>query len=201
MKNTTIATALSLIALASPFANAYQKGDIIVRAGVASVQPNDSVTGTLKTLNGAVKSNTQLGLTASYMLSDKVGIELLAATPFKHDITSNGNKIGSTKQLPPTLSLQYYPMDAKSALQPYVGLGVNYTAFFEEKSTLGDLKLDNSWGVSAQLGADYAISEHVVLNAAMWYIDIDTKAKLGSANIGTVSVDPWVYMVGVGYKF
>ena len=201
MKNTTIATALSLIALASPFANAYQAGDIIVRAGVASVQPNDSVTGTLKTLNGGVKSDTQLGITASYMLSDKIGIELLAATPFKHDVTSNGSKIGETKQLPPTLSLQYYPMHSNSALQPYLGLGINYTAFFEEKSTLGDLKLENSWGASVQAGVDYAISEHVVLNAAMWYIDIDSKAKLGSTDIGTVSVDPWVYMVGVGYKF
>lgn len=201
MKNTLISAAIGATLLVSPIANAYQNGDVIVRAGVASVQPNDSVTGTLKTLNAGVKSDTQLGLTATYMFSDKFGVELLAATPFKHKITANGSEIGETKQLPPTLSLQYYPMDAGSAYQPYVGVGLNYTAFFEEKSSLGELKLDNSWGASIQAGIDYQINDHMLLNTAVWYIDIDTDAKLNSANIGTVSVDPWVYMVGIGYKF
>ncbi|MCO4759351.1 MAG: outer membrane beta-barrel protein, partial [Oceanospirillaceae bacterium] len=125
----------------------------------------------------------------------------LAATPFKHNITANGAKIGDTKQLPPTLSLQYYPMDTQSALQPYVGVGVNYTTFFSEESTLGNLKLDDSWGLAAQAGVDYAVSDNVVLNAAVWYIDIDSDASLNGADIGTVEIDPWVYMVGVGYKY
>lgn len=201
MKYALIGAAISATILASPIANAYQSGDIIVRAGIASVQPDDSVTGTLKTLKGGVGSDTQLGLTATYMFNDKFGIELLAATPFKHKITSNGSEIGETKQLPPTLSLQYYPMGASSVYQPYVGVGLNYTAFFDEKSSLGEMELDNSWGASVQAGIDYQINDHMLLNAAVWYIDIDTDAKLNGANIGTVSVDPWVYMVGVGYKF
>ena len=86
-----------------------------------------------------------MGLTATYMFSDKFDVELLAATPFKHQITANGNELGETKQLPPTLSLQYYPMGAGSAYQPYFGIDLNYTAFFDEKSSLGELKLDDSW--------------------------------------------------------
>lgn len=201
MKNTLIAAAISAVVLSSTFANAYEGGDIIVRAGVASVQPNDSATGTLKTLNAGVGSNTQLGLAGTYMLSDKIGVELLAATPFKHKITSNGSYIGETKQLPPTLTLQYYPMGGNSAYQPYVGVGLNYTAFFDEKSTLGDIELDNSWGASAQVGIDYRVSERMLLNAALWYTDIDTDVTLNGANVGTVKVDPWVYMVGIGYRF
>ncbi|MGB1236761.1 MAG: OmpW/AlkL family protein [Pseudomonadales bacterium] len=201
MKNALLCAAISAAILNAPQLRAHQSGDLIVRAGLASVQPNDSASGTLGSLNAGVKSNSQLGLTATYMLSDHLGLELLAATPFTHDITSNGSVIGETKQLPPTLSVQYYPMQASSAYQPYVGVGVNYTAFFEEQSSLGNLELDDSWGASVQAGIDYHISDNVLLNAAVWYIDIDTDAKLNGNSVGTVSVDPWVYMIGVGYKF
>lgn len=200
MKNALITAAISAAVIASPLANAYEGGDIIVRAGIASVQPNDSVTGTLDTLNASVGSDSQLGLTATYMFSDKLGLELLAATPFKHKIGLDG-ATAEAKQLPPTLSLQYYPMAAESPYQPYLGLGVNYTKFFEEKSSLGNLELDDSWGASVQAGIDYKISEHMLLNAAVWYMDIDTDATLNGADIGSAEVDPWVYMVGVGYKF
>ena len=69
-------------------------------------------------------------------------------------------------------------MEASSAFQPYVGIGVNYTAFFDEgvSSDLeaafgsGDLELDDSIGLAAQVGFDYAIDEHWLLNASVWYI-------------------------------
>lgn len=204
MKKTAVSTLIGAVVLAaSSAASAYEAGDIIVRAGLASVQPTETMEAgsTLDTLNGGLGNDEQLGITASYMLTDQVGLELLAATPFKHNITANGAKIGDTKHLPPTLSLQYYPMDTQSALQPYVGVGVNYTTFFSEESTLGDLKLDDSWGLAAQAGVDYAVSDNVVLNAAVWYIDIDSDASLNGGDIGTVEIDPWVYMVGVGYKY
>ena len=103
-------------------AQAYEAGDLIVRAGAVTVDPNTSAT--TPTLNGAplygtnvnVGSDTQLGLTLAYMITPAIGVELLAATPFQHDIRGNlgttaalgTNDLGSTKQLPPTLSLQYY---------------------------------------------------------------------------------------------
>ena len=199
---------------------AYEAGDIIIRAGVASVQPDESssaleINGTTAPGTGAgVDGDEQLGLTGTYMLTSNIGIGLLAATPFEHDISANGLGLeaGDTKQLPPTLTLQYFPMEASSAFQPYVGIGVNYTAFFDEgvSSDLeaafgsGDLELDDSIGLAAQVGFDYAIDEHWLLNASVWYIDIDTEAdfKFDAVRIqADVDIDPWVYMVGVGYKF
>ena len=51
---------------------------------------------------------------------------------------------------------------------------------------------------------DYQLTDHLLFNAAVWYADIDTKATADSA-LGRVKVDvdidPWVYMVGLGYKF
>jgi len=200
---------------------AYEAGDIILRAGIASVQPDESssnleINGIAEPGTGAgVDNNEQLGLTGTYMLTSNLGIGLLAATPFEHDLTANGLGVdaGSTKHLPPTLTLQYFPMDSASDFQPYVGIGVNYTAFFDEKvdSELegvlgnGDLELDDSIGLALEAGFDYAIDEHWVLNAAVWYIDIETSADFkfdsGSRVKADVDIDPWVYMAGIGYKF
>ncbi|GAA4651949.1 outer membrane beta-barrel protein [Kistimonas scapharcae] len=220
------AAVMAVVAALSGPAMAYQAGDVIVRAGAATVDP-DVDSGKLKA-NGAVvnpadpttvdvDSDTQLGLSMTYMLDDKFGIELLAATPFQHTIKTKGGlaslgKLADVKHLPPTLTLQYYPMDSSSAFQPYVGLGLNYTTFFDEefkgsnKTAFRGLELKDSWGLAAQLGADYRIDDNWSVNAAVWYVDIDTEAKFKSADGTTkykvdVELDPMVYMVGVAYKF
>jgi len=228
MRKSIFAVSLLAAALVSPLANAYQQGDMILRAGAATVSPNDNSSGltnsSLGSLTGdvTVGSDTQLGLTFAFMLQDHLGLELLAATPFTHEVKMKNSsdlggalngKLGEVTHLPPTLSLQYYPMDPASKLQPYAGIGVNYTIFFDEDlsseyESLGasNLELENSWGMSGQLGMDYLITDNILLNAAVWYIDIDTQATmdgpLGTAQTKVdVTIDPWVYMVGLGYKF
>ncbi|MFT3930500.1 MAG: OmpW family outer membrane protein [Spongiibacteraceae bacterium] len=220
---------LAAIAAASTSALAYETGDIIVRAGYAAVDPRDSSSdldvaglgGKVANTGVGVDGAAALGLTVSYMFTPHVGIELLAATPFEHDITSkglgglgvaDGTVIGSTKQLPPTVSVQYYFAQSTSAIQPYVGLGLNYTTFFEEgvssgaKSALGasNLSLDDSYGLAVEAGVDWNVGNNWVVNASVWHVQIETDASLDTA-LGkvktTVSIDPWVYMVGVGYKF
>lgn len=215
------AVGLTSAILAAPQALAYEKGDIIVRAGVASVQPNED--SDALELDGAplagtkagADNNEQLGLTLTWMLDAHWGLGVLAATPFEHDLSARGLGVdaGSAKQLPPTVTLQYFPADASSKLQPYVGVGINYTKFFDEdvdselESVLGagDLEMDDSFGLAVQAGLDYAIDDHWLLNASVWYLDIDTTAdfKFDSGNRvkADVDVDPWVYMIGLGYKF
>ena len=225
MRNSILAASLLALAVASPAAFAHKEGDIIVRAGAATVDPQESssdiwvgalntdVAGTKATLD----SDTQLGLNFAYMVTDHVGIELLAATPFSHSVGVQGlpaglsGKLGDIKHLPPTLSAVYYPMASSSAFQPYVGLGINYTWFFdteltssaEDKGFTG-LDLDNSWGLAYQVGADYMLTDNIMLNAQVRYIDIDTKGTTtyGGREVEVdVDVDPFVYMVGLGYKF
>jgi outer membrane protein len=139
------------------------------------------------------------------MMTDHLGVELLAAWPFKHDIDLlDGTKVATTKHLPPTLTLQYHFLP-DSKFQPYVGVGLNYTNFFDEKTTGplagSNLNLGDSWGIAGQIGFDIPLNDQWFLNADIRYIDIDTKAKLDGASIGTVSIDPWVYGINVGVKF
>lgn len=223
MKTSTLVSSALALALVSPLALAHKEGDFIVRAGAALVAPNDDssnirINGTAAAgTEATVNNNTQLGLTFAYMLSDHVGVELLAATPFKHRVSVAGvaagvdGKLADVKHLPPTLSLQYFPMDSGSKWQPYVGAGLNYTTFFDESLTgaqrangFSELKLDDSWGLALQVGSDYMLTDRVMINAALWYLDIDTEAtaNLGANRVAVdVDIDPWVFMVGVGYRF
>ncbi|WP_168013630.1 OmpW/AlkL family protein [Halomonas salinarum] len=181
----------------------YGAGDIFTRLGVAKVSPK-SDNGTIA--NGAyevdVQSKTAGAFTLGYRFTDKLGVELLASERFEHDIELNGANLASTKHLPPTLTLQYYPLGGTQArVQPYAGIGVNYTIFSDEQLDIGTLELENSWGAAGQVGVDLLIDEHWALNAAAWYLDIDADAKVGGSDVGTVEIDPVVVMGGISYRF
>lgn len=197
-------TGLAVTTLAaSGQAVAYGAGDFFTRVGVAKVAPK-SDNGTLA--GGAfavdVQDKTGVAFTLGYRFHDNVGVELLAALPFEHDIALNGDNLASTKHLPPTLTLQYYPLGGSdSQVQPYVGAGINYTRFSDESLAIGELELDDSWGAAAQVGVDLLIDDHWALNAAAWYLDIDTDATINGAAAGTVAIDPLVVMAGLSYRF
>lgn len=196
MKMMKTLLAAAVVAASVP-AMAYEAGDIMVKAGVITVQPTNN-TADIQPTTINVGDDTQLGITATYMFHSKWGVELLAATPFEHNINAAGAKIGSTKHLPPTVSLQYYPLSGEaSAVQPYFGVGINYTTFFDDETNAGaDLDLKDSWGLAYSAGVNVDLTENVMANVAVWKIDIDT-----STGATPVSIDPTVFLVGVGYKF
>lgn len=221
MHKTTLVAAALALSLTAPSAIAHQPGDFVLRLGAAHVAPNESssqirVGGAPLGGKATVGDDTQLGLTIGYKLSDHLGVELLAATPFKHSVGLKGlgaldGKAADIKHLPPTLTLQYYPMAPSSKWQPYVGAGINYTTFFDEKFTrerkaqgFSSLNLKDSWGLAAQIGSDWMIGDRLMFNAALWYMDINTtaRARLNGAPVRTkIDIDPWVVMVGLGYRF
>ncbi|MGK0409061.1 MAG: outer membrane protein [Shewanella psychromarinicola] len=212
-KITLSLVAVSLLTVGLSFgAAAHQAGDIIVRAGVAMVAPNESSPVVADIAEFGVDSDVQLGLNFGYMLTDNVGIELLAASPFSHDVSLGElGKIADSKQLPPTLVAQYYFGDPQSALRPYIGLGVNFTNFYDNEFTqeakdlgLNNLSLSNSWGLAGQVGLDYQIDNRWLVNASVWYAQISTDVSfdLGADHVVVeTDIDPWVYMISVGYTY
>ncbi|NIZ12380.1 OmpW family protein [Phaeobacter sp. HF9A] len=189
-----LALSASLTALAVP-AMAQSQGDWTLGVGVINVSPK-SDNGLLAGQPTSIGDNTQLSLTGEYFIRDNLGIELLAATPFKHDITIAGVGSATTKHLPPTLSLVYH-IPTQGKITPFIGAGLNYTTFFDEQTALGTLKLEDSFGLAATIGADWQISERGALRVNVRYMDIDTDATLGGAPIGTAEIDP--ITVGVSY--
>lgn len=203
---------------------AHTAGDIIVRGGLATVAPNDSssniiVGGADLGVNAAVGNNTQLGLNIAYFLTDNINVEVLAATPFSHDVSfgvpdpiGTGNKLAEVTHLPPTVTVNYFFNSGDSAFKPYAGLGLNYTIFFDEQFTsanaaagLADLSLNDSFGLAVQIGLDYMVDTNWFVNGSIRYIDIDTEANFNlngaQGSIDSIEIDPWVYTLSVGYRF
>jgi outer membrane protein len=203
MKSKVKTTLLIGAALSMGFAGtatAFEPGDWLVRVGASYVNPSSDNSDIV-----SVDSDTSVTLNLTYMMTNVWALELLAAVPFKHDIDLlNGSKVGSTKHLPPTLSLQYHFMPTEQ-FQPYVGFGINYTNFYSEKTT-GDLEgvnldLGDSWGLAGQIGFDVLFNDDWFFNLDVRYIDIDTKARLDGVSIGRVEVDPWIFGGHIGYRF
>ena len=217
-------TAVALLGTAAQ-TQAHEAGDFIIRGGIANVAPDASSSALI--LDGTaigrseadVDDNTQIGLTFTYMLTSNWAIDVLASTPFTHDISAFTGDLGlgtidagETTHLPPTVSLLYFPADSNSKFQPYFGAGFNYTLFFDEDvdSQLegvlgrGSLELDPSFGLALQAGFDYQLTDKMYFNAGVWWADIDTEAEFEFAanRITTdVEIDPFVYMISLGYKF
>ena len=218
-----VAAALSFTSTATM---AFEAGDLVLRAGITNVSP-DEESGKVYTdfsglgetvLEASVDSDTQLGLNLVYFYDQHWAVEVLAATPFAHDLDLQNDNLGlgngplaDAKQLPPTVSVLYYLNDAKQSFQPYVGVGINYTTFFDEEFTadrksqgFSDLELDDSWGLSAQVGFDYQLNERWLVNASVRYIDIDTTANFnlgGEKSYVDVDIDPIVSSLMIGYRF
>ena len=222
------------VVFATP-ALAHEAGQWILRGGVGVVMPKDNnlVLPTISlpplTIDATVQvdDGTSMTLTGTYMFTENWAFDILAAWPFKHDIdldatiddgtgpVSGRAPFGEVKHLPPTFSVQYhFSPDAK--FQPFVGLGLNYTTFSGEKlnqdvvdAGITSFSLDDSFGVAAQVGADWLLSGQWLVNFDLRWINIESDLTATvddgtgpvSGELGTVKIDPWVFAVNVGYRF
>lgn len=195
-KAITAAAAFAAIGVAAP-ALAQQKGDMTVGIGVHTVNPQ----GGTSDIGISVGDNVRPTLTFEYFFADRIGVEILAAWPFEHDISLNGVEVGKTKHLPPVLSLQYH-FDTGGNVTPFVGLGVNYTTFFDDTLDSGArLDLDDSWGLAAHAGLDFRISDAGSLRVDMRYMDIETDVKINGVEVDKVDIDPFVFGVAYVHRF
>lgn len=177
----------------------------IVKVGVHTVDPKSN-NGTLA--NGALKadagSDTEPTITAEYLFAPNWGVEVLASWPWEHQVKLNGAKAVTTKQLPPTVSAQYH-FNAGGGISPFVGLGVNYTLFYNEHTSgpLAGTKvgLGNSIGPALHGGVDFRAGDRWLVTLDARWISIDTDVKVNGSKVGTVHIDPLVYGIAVGYTF
>lgn len=175
----------------------------IVRFGAHVVDPK-SDNGTLAGMRASVGSDTKPTASLEYLITPSWGVELLAAVPFKHDIRLNGQTAATTKQLPPVLGVNYHFAPA-ARISPFVGVGVNYTDFFNTRGQDAlqgaRVKIGNSWGAAAHAGVDVPLSSRWLFTVDVRWINIAGRVHVNGADVGKATVDPWVYGASIGYRF
>lgn len=211
--------AVSAVALSAAPAMAKQ-GDVLVRVRAINVMPNEDSSSILPAFPGedvSVNNSIMPEIDITYMATDNIGFELIAATTKHHASGKTGTtgtlgRLASTWVLPPTLTAQYH-FAPEAKVRPYVGAGINYTIFYNEEASNSltgavgptTVSMSDSFGWAAQAGVDVELSERVFLNFDVKYIDIDTTATLNTTAAGTQTVDinlnPFVVGVGLGMKF
>ncbi|MBI1365147.1 MAG: outer membrane beta-barrel protein [Alphaproteobacteria bacterium] len=219
MKSRLIAAAL-IAAAVTPAATpaAAEQGDWLVRLRgivVAPTEKSGAVLPAFPTGKVSVDNAYAPELDFTYFLTNHIGAELILATT-RHDINGAGalsglGRIADARVLPPTLTVQYHFLP-QERVRPYVGVGLNYTIFYDEGATaaltgaLGPttVGLRDSVGYAFQAGVDIDITKRFFFNADVKYIDINTRATLdsgGTINRVHVDLNPIVAGVGVGMRF
>lgn len=192
--------------LAAPAALAQSAGEWTVAIGAHQVNP-DSDNGTLAagTLPLDIGSSTRPTIAFEYFVRDNLGLEVLAALPFQHDISIDGlGRVGSTRHLPPTVSLQYH-FNSEGKVSPLLGVGLNYTTFFSEETrgalAGSKLELDDSFGLALHAGLDFKVGEKGAIRVDVRWMDIDSDVTLDGAKLGTAEIDPLIYGAAYVLRF
>ena len=209
-----------LAALAAAQPAHAEAGDVLVRLRGILVSPTEESSGiepAFPSERVSVSDSFMPEVDFTYMATDHIGFELIASTT-KHRVSGTSGTTGaigrlaSSWALPPTLTAQYHPI-VDGPVRPYVGVGVNYTIFWNEEASdaleaaVGRtrVRMSDSFGWATQAGVDIDLSERVFLNLDVKYIDMDTTARLDTTAAGTqrvrISIDPFVFGAGLGMRF
>ena len=194
--------AATLGAVAAPAAHADDHW--VVRFGAHVVSPKDNP-GSLAGAPASISSSTRPTGSLEYMFTPNWGMDVLVAWPFEHDVRLAGlGKVAQTRQLPPTFGINYHFMP-NSAWSPFLGMGVNYTNFFDTKAagalSGNRVSIANSWGVAARAGFDMKITDRWLATADVRWINIASDVKVDGAKVGKATINPIVFGVSLGYRF
>jgi outer membrane protein len=215
-----IAAAGSLPEPAHAASQSWGPGWMVRLRGIA-VEPDED--GHNITANGApitaditIDNSVVPELDISYFFTSNFAAELiLGVTP--HDIGGTGllqGELGDAWLLPPILLAQYH-FNPGSKFKPYVGAGVNYTIFFNQDDsgaflpnaglTVSGIDLDNSFGWALQAGVDIHLRNNMYLNIDVKKLWLETDATVrttaGTTIRADVDIDPWIFGIGLGWKF
>ena len=195
--------------LMAPVLSFAEKGDIVVRARVTHIAPDES-SHLVSTVGDKleVNSNTIPEIDFSYYFTKNIAAELILAVGSRHDVNIGGSganagaKLGSINLLPPTLTAQWH-FNPDQTIDPYVGAGMSYIRAMDRNLNLGTTGITverNMFGPVLQAGADYNLPNKWLVNfdvKKIWFsTDVSTTTK-----IDNLDIDPWVVSFGVGKKF
>ncbi len=125
----------------------------------------------------------------------------------------DGQVISSARWISPTLLVEYNFLSDQAPLRPFVGVGVNYTTFYDRDSTTAGnaasggptrLSLTSSVGPAVTGGVTYRITDRWHLHASYSWSQVKTNLSadtLGFERTTRISFGPQALIVSGGYSF
>ena len=166
--------------------------------------------GTSNEMGGSVKTGDDLipEIDITYYLADDISVETMfgiAEYSVQLDESALGNvDVGTVKKLPTTVTMKYH-LNQFGSLIPYFGIGASYTIFFDENvgRDINNIDYSNEFGFVFQIGFDYNIADNTYLNIDMkkFIIDADMRMNNNSINANSVTLNPLMIGIGLGYRF
>ena len=209
MRIKTLVAAMAAVASLAPIAaqaQAAEENPWMIRVRAVDLLWNNGQTGIAQTADIKAKDQWIPEFDVSYFFTKNIAAELVLTWPQQVNITAGGANVGKVSALPPSLLAQYHFTDM-GAFKPYVGAGINYTIFGNRQNFYGGgagLQIEpSSVGFVGQIGADYMFTKNWGLNVDVKYATMATnvQAVAGGANLGKLTLNPWMPAVGVTYKF
>jgi outer membrane protein len=212
----------SLLLACGATAHAQSAGTRLVKVGVNRISPDvesgnlsaPSVPGTKIDVNGA----NSVIFTAAYMLTNTWSLEFYAGLPYEHEVVGDGaingvGKLGTVKQISPTLFAQYRFEEFGGVLRPYLGLGLTYAYFYGEKGSGTLTAMTNAGGAPTRLSASPGFGPSAQAGATLklspqWFLDIGvvktyvkSKTTLSTGQTIDAKLNPVSSNLSLGYRF
>ena len=193
----TVAAVCAACSLGNATAQNVSEGPWLLRG--RALQQNNSNHSTIAA-DASVADKSYGELDVGYFFTRNVALELALTTAQRQTVSSSGAEIGSFRQRPSVLMLQYHFTDLPG-YRPYLGIGVAYTRI-SGVSLPTTLTTDrHSWGGALQLGVDIHLDRNWLLNLDVRKLYAQSDVYANSINLGTYKLDPVVYGLGLGYRF
>lgn len=100
-----------------------------------------------------------------------------------------------------------YPLLTVGSLRTYAGAGLNQTEYYAASpgddfpDVISRRNRHRSMGGAAEVGAEFRLTEQLLVNADLRWIDLNADASLLRANDGLVVADPVSVGVSLGWRF
>jgi outer membrane protein len=202
--------AVALVAFAFASSAFAAEGPLMVRARylhVAPQQGSKEIANLVPKDGIAVEPKNIPEVDFTYFVTPNIAAELILTFPQAMDVTAKKSvlgpvDLGSVTILPPCLTVQYHVLPS-FGIDPYVGVGANLTLVTKQELGLNThVKPSSSIGFVAQAGADLKLSDHFYFNIDVKYVTMsfDVKDRTTGTKLTTLTVDPFLYAVGLGYR-
>lgn len=157
--------------------------------------------GDSNTLNLDVDNTWDVAVDGTLFLTPNVGVNVLA-TKLKVDVDSALGNLGSVDLVPPIVTIQYH-FSPDEQVRPYVGAGFNYNIFSSESGTFNAInaEIDDEFGLIAQAGLDYMLSDNMSLNFDIKYLKVDDVGVKTDIGNDRLDLDAVIVGAGIGFRF